>query len=144
MKWWDLMPWSLFLWMLNFKPAFSLSSFTFIKRLFSSSSLSAIKVVSSTYLRWLTCLLAILISACASSSLAFLIMYSACKLNNQGDSTQPWCTSFPILNQSIVPYLVLTVASVLHIGFSGDGKVVWYSLLFKNFPVCGDPHSQRL
>ena len=33
-------------WMLNFKPAFSLSSFTFIKTLFSSS-LSAIRVVSS-------------------------------------------------------------------------------------------------
>ena len=32
-------------WMLSFKPAFSLSSFTFIKRLFSSSLLSAIKVV---------------------------------------------------------------------------------------------------
>ena len=31
-------------WMLSFKPAFSLSSFTFIKRLFSSSSLSAIRV----------------------------------------------------------------------------------------------------
>ena len=31
-------------WMLSFKPTFSLSSFTFIKRLFSSSSLSAIKV----------------------------------------------------------------------------------------------------
>ena len=31
--------------MLNFKPTFSLSSFTFIKRLFSSSSLSAIRVV---------------------------------------------------------------------------------------------------
>ena len=29
-------------WMLSFKPAFSLSSFTFIKRLFNSSSLSAI------------------------------------------------------------------------------------------------------
>ena len=29
-------------WMLSFNPAFSLSSFTFIKRLFSSSSLSAI------------------------------------------------------------------------------------------------------
>ena len=29
-------------WMLNFKPTFSLCSFTFIKRLFSSSSLSAI------------------------------------------------------------------------------------------------------
>ena len=31
----------------EFKPTFSLSSFTFIKRLFSSSSLSAIRVVSS-------------------------------------------------------------------------------------------------
>ena len=37
--------------MLNFKPTFSLSSFTFIKRLFSSSSLSAIRVVSSAYMR---------------------------------------------------------------------------------------------
>ena len=35
----------------SFKPTFSLSSFTFIKRLFSSSSLSAIRVVSSAYLR---------------------------------------------------------------------------------------------
>ena len=32
-------------WMLSFKPAFSLSSFTLIRRLFSSSSLSAIRVV---------------------------------------------------------------------------------------------------
>ena len=40
-------------WMLSFKPAFSLSSFTFIKRLFSSSLLSAIRVLSSAYL---TCL----------------------------------------------------------------------------------------
>ena len=39
-------------WMLRFKPTFSLSSFTFIKRLFSSS-LSAIRVVSSAYLRLL-------------------------------------------------------------------------------------------
>ena len=39
--------------MLSFKPAFSLSSFTFIKRFFSSSSLSAIRVVSSVYLRLL-------------------------------------------------------------------------------------------
>ena len=38
-------------WMLNFKPTFSLSSFTFIKRLFSSSSLSSISVVSSAYRR---------------------------------------------------------------------------------------------
>ena len=48
-------------WMLSFKPTFSLSSFTFIKRLLSSSSLSAIKVVSSEYLRLLIFLPAILI-----------------------------------------------------------------------------------
>ena len=40
-------------WMFSFKPSFSLSSFTFIKRLFSSSLLSAIRMVSSTYLRLL-------------------------------------------------------------------------------------------
>ena len=39
-------------WMLSFKPTFPLSSFTFNKRLFSSSSLSAIRVVSSAYLRY--------------------------------------------------------------------------------------------
>ena len=61
-------------WMLSFKPTYSLSSFTFIKRLFSSSSLSAIRVVSSTYMRLLIFLLAILIPACDSSSPAFLMM----------------------------------------------------------------------
>ena len=45
--------------MLSFKPTFSLSTFTFIKSLFSSSSLSAIRVVSSAYLRLLIFLLAI-------------------------------------------------------------------------------------
>ena len=38
-------------WMLSFKSAFLLSAFTFLKRLFSSSSLSAIIVKSPTYLR---------------------------------------------------------------------------------------------
>ena len=47
--------------MLSFKPAFSLSSFTFIKRLLSSSSLSAMRVVPSASLRLLIFLLAILI-----------------------------------------------------------------------------------
>ena len=37
--------------MLSFKPAFSLSSFTFIRRIFSSSSLSAVRAVLSAYLR---------------------------------------------------------------------------------------------
>ena len=49
--------------MLSFKPAFSFS-FTFIKRPFSYSSLSAIRVVSSAYLRLLIFLPAILIPAC--------------------------------------------------------------------------------
>ena len=75
--------------MLSFKPTFSLSSFTFIKRLFSSSSLSAIRVVPSVYLRLRIFLLAILILACASSSPAFHLMYSAFKLNKQGDNIQP-------------------------------------------------------
>ena len=53
----------------------------------------------------------ILIPACASSSPAFLMMYSAHKLNKQGDNIQPWHTPFPIWNQSVVPCLVLIVAS---------------------------------
>ena len=102
-------------WMLSFKPTFSLSSFTFIK--FYCSSLSAIRVVSSevfddiiSYLRLLIFLLAVLIPACASSSPAFLMMYSAYKLNKQGDNTA-WCTLFRIWNQSVVPCPILTVAS---------------------------------
>ena len=75
--------------MLSFKPDFSLFSFTFIKRLFSSSSLSAIRAVSSAYLWLLIFLLAILIPACASSSPAFHMMFSAYKLNKQGNNIQP-------------------------------------------------------
>ena len=111
MKWWDQMPWSQFFWMLSFKPTFSLFSYTFIKRFFSSSLLSAIRVVSSAYLRLLIFLLAILVPAYVSSRPAFLMMYSAYKLNKQGDNIQPWCTSFPIWRQSLVPCPVLTVAS---------------------------------
>ena len=98
-------------WMLNFKSSFSHSSFTFIQRLFSSSSLSVIRVVPSAYLRLLIFLSVILIPACASSSPAFLMMYSAYKLNKQGDNIQPWRTPFPIWNQSVFPCPVLTVAS---------------------------------
>ena len=90
---------------------FSLSSFTCIKRLFSSSLLSAIRVVSSVYLRLLIFLPAVLIPACASSSLAFHMMYSVYKLNKQGDNIQSWSTPFLIWKQSFVPCLVLTVAS---------------------------------
>ena len=100
-------------WMLSFKSTFSLSSFTFIKRLFSSSSLSAVRVLSSvvSYLKLLIFLLTILIPACASFSPAFHMLYSACKLYKQGGNIQPWHTPFPIWNQPIVLCPVLTVAS---------------------------------
>ena len=97
--------------MLSFKPAFSLPSFTFIKRLFSSSSLSAIMVVSSAYLRLLIFLPGILIPACASFSPTFHMMYSAYKLNKQSDKIQAWCTPFLIWKQSVFPCPGLTVAS---------------------------------
>ena len=64
-------------WILHFKPTLSHSSFTFIKRLFSSSSLSAIRVKLSAYLRLLIFLLAIFFPVCVSSSPAFLMIYSA-------------------------------------------------------------------
>ena len=97
-------------WMLSFKAAFSLSC-TFIKRFFSSSLLSAIKVVTSAYLRLFIFLPAIWIPAYASSSPAFCMMFSAKKLNNQSDNIQPWCTPFLIWNQSVVLCPVLTVTS---------------------------------
>ena len=96
--------------------------------------LSAIRVVSSAYLRLLIILLAILISACVSSSHGFLMMYSAYKLNKQDDNIQPWRTPFPIWNQSVVPCPVLTVASWSAYRFLRTGQMVWYSHLFQNFP----------
>ena len=74
--------------MLSFKPAFSCSSFTLIKRFFSSFSLYVIRVVLSAYLRSLTFLLAILIPACDSSSPTFYMMHSAYKLSKQNDDIQ--------------------------------------------------------
>ena len=68
-------------------------------------------VVVSAYLRLLIFLPAILTPACASFSPAFLMMYSAYELNKQGDNIQPWCTPFPIWNQSVVSCPVLTVTS---------------------------------
>ena len=56
-----------------------------IKRLSSSSSFSVIRVVSSTFLRLLIFLPEILIPACASSSSAVCMIYSANKFNKQGD-----------------------------------------------------------
>ena len=100
----------LVLWILSFKPDFSLSSFTF-KRLFSSFPISATRAISPVYLRLLIFLLASLILTCNSSSQAFCMMYCTFKLNKQGDSIQPCQTPFWILNLSDVPCKVLPVAS---------------------------------
>ena len=89
-------------WMLCFKPAFYLSSFMFIKMLFSYSLLFAIRVVSSACLRLLIFLLTTLIPACGSSSPVFCMMYSPYKLSKQDDNIQPWCAPFLIWNQSVV------------------------------------------
>ena len=67
----------LILWMLNFKPAVSHSSFNFIKKLFGSSSFSAIRMVSSEYLWLLILVSAVLIPAYDSSITPFHMMYSA-------------------------------------------------------------------
>ena len=63
------------------------------------------------------------------------MMYSAYKLNKQGDNIQPWHTSFPIWNQSVVPSPVLTVASWPAYDFTETDKEDWYSHLLKNFEV---------
>ena len=108
MKWWDQMSWSSFFECWALSQHFSLSSFTLTKGLFSSSLLSAIRVVSSANVRLLIFLLAIFIPAWDSSSPTFYLMYS---VNKQGDKIQLWCTPFPIWNQSIIPCPVLAVAS---------------------------------
>ena len=92
-------------WMLFLEPTFSLTSFIFI-----SSLLSAVSVVSSSYLRLLIFLLVLLIPTCDSSRPALLMMYSEYKLNQHGDNIQPWSTLFPIWNQAVL-CLVLTVAA---------------------------------
>ena len=85
--------------------------FHFRQEAFSSSSFSAIKVVSCAYLSLLIFLPAILIPACASSSPTFLMMHSAYKLNKQGDNIQPCSTPFPIYHLAILIHGYTTVPS---------------------------------
>ena len=98
-------------WILSFKPAFFTLLFHFYQEVLQFLFAFCQRMVSSAYLRLLIFLPAVLIPACASSSLAFCMMYSAYRLNKQVDNIQPWHTPFPIWNQSVVPCLFLTVAS---------------------------------
>ena len=90
--------------------------------------------MSSAYLRLLIFLLVILIPACASSSLAFCMMYSAYKLNKQSDNIQPWCTLHDLepvcCSMSSSNCYFLTCVQISE----EAGQVVWYSSLFQNFP----------
>ena len=96
------------------------------------------------YLRLLIFLPAILIPACASSSPAFHMIYSAYKLNKQDDNIQPWCTPFPNLEAVCCSLFGSNRCFLSWIQISQEaGKMVWYSQLFKNFPVCCDTHSKR-
>ena len=97
---------------------------------------------SSAYLRLLLFILAILIPACASSSPTFCMMYSAYKLNKQGDITQPWHTPLLIWGWPVHCSMSGSNCSFLIcIKISQEAsKVVCYSHLFKNFPVCCNPH----
>ena len=73
-------------WMLSLSQLFhSTLSLSSRGSLFPPHFLSTITVVSSAYLKLLIFLLVILILACASSSPAFLMMYSAYKLNKHSD-----------------------------------------------------------
>ena len=134
MKWWDQMPCCSFFeyWVLG--QVFH-SSFIFIKRLFSSSLLTVIKVVSSAYLRLLILLQAVLIPACEHPAWHFT-----------------WCTLYrSLISRVTINRLTYPFASLetVHCSmFSTNccflsciqisqevGKMIWYSHLFKNFPL---------
>ena len=122
--------------MLSFKPAFSLSSFTLIKRFFSSSSFSAFRVVSSAFLWLLIFLPAILTSACYSSTQGILHDVLLCELNKPADNKQPCLTPFLILNQSIVP--CKGIAFLITFSESGTSLVVqWLRLYASNTGALG-------
>ena len=105
----------------SFKPVLSLSSFPLIQRLLSSSSLSAITVVSSVYLRLLMFLPSILISACNLSSPAFLMVCSAYKLNRvTADSLAVLRLLAPSWANQLFHTRFLLQLLGPHTGFSGD------------------------
>ena len=133
------------------------SFFTFIKMPFSSLSLSAIRMVSSSYLRLLILLLEILIPACDSSSLAFCMLYSAYKLNKQTIYSfvlllsQFWTSplfhiglQLLILDQRMSPLMWyfgkdritgIENESVLRCVGGGENRIPWVMELFYNLIV---------
>jgi len=121
MKWWDQMPQSSFL-NVDFQARFFNSSLpassrgSLVPLHFLPKECYHLCIWGCKYLTLINIYsrlnqAEILISAYDSSSSAFRMMYSAYKLNKQGDNIQSCHIPFPILNQSIVPCSDLTVAS---------------------------------
>ena len=135
-------------WMLSFKPTFSLSHFPFIKRPFSISSLSAIRVVSSAYLRWMIFFSTILIPAVLHpaqhfswctlhiSKISRVAMYSFDVLFSY---LEPVC--FSVLSSNCCFLTCIPFCIGLSRGRSGG--LVFPSLEEFSTVYC-DPHSQRL
>ena len=129
--------------MLSFKPTFSLSSFTFIKRLFSSSSLSAIRVVSSAYLR-------LLIFDCflrpASRKKKSIIFCKYSKntcvwvdgwMNELFSLFSPWTVNGQIEgNGAKRVILKLGKNKTDYLGARWLGREIWKSLPFYHLPFC--------
>ena len=128
-------------------------SFTFIKKLLSSFLLSTVSVVSSAYLRLLRFLPVVFIPTCVSSSPAFFMMYSAYKLNKQGDNIQPWRIPFPVGNQFLIwnkhTHCFMSSSNCYFLTCiqisQEDNQVVSYSHLFKDFhSLLGSTQSKAL
>ena len=72
------------------------------------------------------------------ASSAFHMMYTACKLNKQGDNIQPSHTPFPIWNQSVVPeHIYIQKVAHAYLKFNSLSYLTWqfylcYSLLTFN------------
>ena len=75
-----------------------------------------------------------------------LMRCSACWLNKQGDSRQPCRAPYSILDQSVVPYRVLTAAAWTAYRFLRRQERccgLWHSHIFKRFPQFGMIHRVR-
>ena len=134
MKWWDQMPCYSFFecWVLG---QIFHSSFIFIKRLFSSSLLTVIKVVSSAYLRLLILLQAVLIPACERPAWHFA-WYTLYRSLISRVTINKLTHSFVSLETVHCSTFSTNCCFLSCIQISQEaGKVIWYSHLFQNFPL---------
>ena len=120
--------------MLSFKPDFSFSSFTLIKKLFSFSLLSAFRLVSSAYLG----LLIFLQQSWFQLVIHPVLHFTWCnlhKLIKQGDNITTLMYSFP--NTELVHCSISgsnsSFLTCIHVS-QETGKADWCSHLFQNFP----------